>query len=261
MKRITLRTKITLTTAGLLALAGIFYAANPTSFSSSISQPVGVAASKTDLIVTPYCSQNVNTIDCFGNVSLLATIPGGGGCLERYIAIAPAQSKTAGFTPRDIFVTQGDTVYKVSESTVTQFATIPGCGYDHTGIAFDHVGTSGFGFNMIVTCNSGGVWEVDSSGSPTPIANVADTVGEVEMEGPAIPPLSFGRLGGQILVADEENGAVHAIGSNGIVTPYVFNWDGAEAVVVIPSGACKFCNDDAGPGAYFQVIQNSGAIY
>src|SRR6266513_1184120 len=171
MKKITLRTKITITIAGLLALTGIFYAANPTQF-SSLPPIVGVAVTKTDLIVSDYCSQNIDTIDCLGNLSLLATIPGPvGPCLEKYLTIAPSQSASAGFTPRDIFVTQGTEVYKISGSTntVTPFATIPGCDSDHTGITFDHYGA--FGFNMIVTCNGGGVWEVDRTGTTTHIAD------------------------------------------------------------------------------------------
>jgi hypothetical protein len=99
--KITLRTKIALTIAGLLALTGIFYAANPSRFATVntpqsplrhppnhpaanpqpfaiVNAPIGVAASKTDVIATEYCSQNVDKIDHLGNVSVLATIPGGG---------------------------------------------------------------------------------------------------------------------------------------------------------------------------------------
>ena len=46
------------------------------------------------------------------------------------------------------------------------------------------------GYNMIVTCEGGGVWEVDSTGSPTLIA---DTM--TDLEGPAIVPLNFGPYG------------------------------------------------------------------
>ena len=69
--------------------------------------PVGVAASTTDLIVTEYCGQNVDTIDCQGHVALLATLSGVSDCRRVYVTIAPSQSANARFTPRDIFVTQG----------------------------------------------------------------------------------------------------------------------------------------------------------
>ena len=130
-----------------------------------------MVASKPNLLVSEYCSQNLDTIDCLGNVSVLATIPGPlGPCTEKYIAIAPVQSALAvsPWTPGNVFITQGTAVYQVSGASATLFATIPGCDADHTGITFDHVGT--FGYNMIVTCNGGGVWEVDSTGSPTLIA-------------------------------------------------------------------------------------------
>jgi len=250
MKTNTPRTKVTFTIAGLLALTGIFYAASPTQF-GSVPEPIGVAAAPSQLIVSEYCSQNLDKIDCLGNVSVLATIPGPiGPCLERYITIAPSQSALAGFTPRDVFVTQGTAVYKVLGASGTLFATITGCQEDHTGITFDHAGT--FGYNMIVTCEGGGVWQVDSTGTPTHIAETNTAI-----EGPAVPPLSFGPLGGQILVADEYNGRVHAIANDGTVTLDVFDWYGAESVQVIPSAQCTHC----GGGAFFQAIENFNAIY
>ena len=97
MKKITLRTKITLTIVGLLALTGIFYAANPSPFATVhhapskhggsdqpeanpapfaiVPVPVGVAAAPDQLLVSEYSSQNLDTIDCLGTVSVLATIP------------------------------------------------------------------------------------------------------------------------------------------------------------------------------------------
>jgi hypothetical protein len=50
--------KIALSIAGLLSLAAILYAANPTPF-ATVNAPIGVAASGTDLIVTEYCGHNV----------------------------------------------------------------------------------------------------------------------------------------------------------------------------------------------------------
>src|SRR6266404_1421964 len=137
MKR---RTTITLAIAGLLALTGIFYAASPTQFGSATGV-IGVASAPADLLVTEYSTQNLDTIDCAGKTALLATIPGPAGAnVERYLTIAPSQSANAGFTPRDIFVTQGDNIYRVRPpGSPTLFTTIAGCGNDHTGITFDHV--------------------------------------------------------------------------------------------------------------------------
>ena len=236
----------------LLSLAGILYAANPTPF-ATVNTPIGVAASGTDLIVTEYCGRNVDTLDCQGNVTLLATLPGINDCREEYVTIAPSQSANAGFTPRDIFVTQGPAIFKVTGGTVTPFALMPACGQDETGITFDHVGT--FGYNMIVTCDNGLVWQVDGTGIPTFIADAG-----THLEGPAIPPLSFGPYGGQILAADEDSGGVHAIDNAGNITYDLFSNYGAEGVLVIPSAPCTFCD---GGGAQFQAIQNfqSGNVY
>jgi hypothetical protein len=114
------------------------------------------------------------------------------------------------------------------------------------------VGT--FGYNMIVTSENGVVWKVNGAGTPTLITHTG-----TELEGPAVVPLSFGPLGGQILAADENSGAVHAIASDGTVTYDVFDWSGAEAVVVIPSPTpCAFLDSN---GAFFQSIENFNAIY
>ena len=58
MKSVPPGMKIALSLAGLLSLAGIFYAANPSPF-ATVNSPIGVVASGTDLIVTEYCGHNV----------------------------------------------------------------------------------------------------------------------------------------------------------------------------------------------------------
>src|SRR5438876_9667692 len=159
MKELTHRTKSTQTAVGLIALTGICYAAKPSQRATvpksvaapdapppfaNITEPIGVAASATDLFATELETQNIDTIDCLGNVSVLATIPvvvTGGH--ENYIAIAPAQSVAAGFTPRDIFVTQGANIYKISGGVINFFTAITCDQPDHTGITFDHEGTFG----------------------------------------------------------------------------------------------------------------------
>jgi len=199
--KIALRTNIYLTIAGLLSLAGILYASNPSHFASAIPLPTGVAASRDLLLVTPYCDDVINRVDCEGNVSVFATLPGFGSCREKYITIAPSQSAAAGFTPRDVFVTQGASVYKVHEGTTTLFALLAGCvASDHNGITFDHFGT--YGFDMIVTCREGSVFRVNGAGTATQIASIFPP-GSGEVEGPAVVPPAFGPHGGEIWVADE----------------------------------------------------------
>src|SRR5439155_16716620 len=164
--KITLRTKIYLTIVGLLALTGVFYAqfppSHPTVFTlvPPIPFPTSVAAAPDLLLVSEYCSENIDKVACNGTVSLFATLPGNGSCQEKYMTMAPAQSTAAGFTPRDVFVTEGPNVYNISGGTVTLFTTIVGCtSLDHSGITFDHFGT--FGNNMTVSCQSGDVFKID----------------------------------------------------------------------------------------------------
>jgi len=64
------------------------------------------------------------------------------------------------------------------------------------------------------------------------------------------------------MAADDINGVVYAIKSDGTVTPNVFNWtapdwDGAEGVFVIPSNPCTNCSG----GAFFQAVYTSNLIY
>ena len=94
-----------------------------------------------------------------------------------------------------------------------------------------------FGNNLIVTCheNPASVWQVNGAGTPT---HIADVLGASEIEGPAVVPAIFGPFGGQIMVADENLGAVHAIKNDGTVTLNVIPHPGAESVQVIPRTLC-----------------------
>src|SRR5437762_3672295 len=183
--KITLRTKIYLTIVALLALTGIIYAATPVTF-STFQGLTGLAASKTELFATGFVGSdtNVYTLGCDGIPLVYQQAPGG----EKYVAIAPAQSGAAGFTPRDVFVTLGDFIVKATPpGPFALFATVACSGnvQDHTGITFDKVGT--FGHNMIVTCQEGEVFLIDGNGAVLngglPIADAGD-----EVESPAVAP-------------------------------------------------------------------------
>ena len=246
--KITLRTKIDLTTMGLLALTRVLYAADPAPFVTGIPFPTGVAAAPNLLLVSEYCSENIDMVDCNGNLSLYTVLPGFGSCRQKYMSVAPSQSTGAGFTPRDVFVTEGALVFRVdSLGTVTLFAALPGCFPlgDRTGITFDHFGT--FGFDMIVTCSEGNVFRVHGDGTVTQIAAGAGA----SIEGPAVVPPGFGPHGGEIWVADEAGNAVHTIGvpPTYTVTLNILSHEYAEGVYVIPNPPCTFC--DSPPSAFF----------
>jgi len=229
-----------------------------------------VAAAPADLIASEYCSfpggsTRIDKVSCQGDFETIALIPtpGGGGCEELYMTIAPSQAANAGFTPRDYFVTSGPNIWQIRlPNPPTLFAVIPdsGCSPDHTGITFDHEGALGqFAFDMIVTCKfSGGVWAVDGAGTVNAVGNFHSGGQIGEIESPAVVPRTFGPFGGKIWVADEEYpntsttmlGAIHAMDENGNVTLGVVEWHGAEAVLVIPQTPCTFCSG----GELFQAI-------
>src|SRR5947208_2292182 len=218
--KISLRTKIYLTIVGLLALTGIIYAANPVTF-STFPGLTGVAVSKTEMFATGYAGSNtdVYTLNCAGIPTVYQAAPDA----EKYIAIAPAQSVAAGFTPRDVFLTYGNLIFRATPpGPFAFFAQITCSEPDHTGITFDKVGT--FGNDMIVSCKAGFLFKIDGVGTVTQIN--ALPAGD-ETEGPVVAPASFGQFGGQILVADEGAGRVNAIDNLGIVTFNVFNWPNA----------------------------------
>ncbi len=111
--KITLRTKIYLTIAGLLTLTGVFYASNPSVF--VMSRPRRLPAHKPGRVkarfpecqfyVTQYENGQIETVDCLGMGSFFTTIVST-GLVEKYMTIAPAESAAAGFTPGDLFVTR-----------------------------------------------------------------------------------------------------------------------------------------------------------
>ena len=141
----------------------MFYAANPSPF-ATLEGPNGVAAIPGLVLATQQLSQNLSAIDCNGNVTTVATIPGAVGTpVEKYLAVAPIQSTAAGFTPRDVFITQGTDIFKFSGGIVTPFATVGCPGSNHSSLAFDHEGT--FGNKMIVTCENGPVFTLDGAGN------------------------------------------------------------------------------------------------
>ncbi len=281
MKR---KTTITLTIAALLAMGSVLYAGlhffSPDLDPQGQTGPIGEAASQTDLYASDYCTatgvpvRNINSISCQGTPSPLTAVLTTPGCEEMYMAIAPLVSANAGFTPRDVFVTNGIFIYRFTppnppnpliplpEPAGNIFATIPdsGCNPDHTGITFDHTGIVGFDYNMFVTCNDGTVWKIPGTGvvPTTPFAFVAlNGVGR-DIEGPAVVPTTFGGPhAGKLWVADEDYpghgagpGALHAISSTGVVTLDIVDWGGAESVQVIPAAPCAFCSG----GIQFQSV-------
>jgi hypothetical protein len=220
-----------------------------------------MAAAPDLLLVSEFCSENIDQVACDGTVSLFAQLPGFGSCREKYLTMAPSQSAAAGFTPRDVFVTEGALVFKIDPNThaVSLFTALVGCvASDHNGITFDHFGT--FGNDMIVTCQEGNVFRVHGDATVTHIAGPFGA----HIEGPAVVPPGFGPNGGQIWVADEDANAVHAVRNNNngtyTVFPNILSHVSAEGVFVIPAPPCTFCDSPPGPSAFFQSVQDANLV-
>ena len=113
--KITLRTKIYLTIVGLLALTGILYAANPIPFSHwcPLSHGRGRFAgsfARERILRREHRSDRLQR-ECHvvRDDSGVWFLPG------KIHDFAPSQSAAAGFTPRDVFVTEGALVFKIDQ--------------------------------------------------------------------------------------------------------------------------------------------------
>ena len=256
--KITLRTKIYLTNVGLLTLTGIIYAANPSVFvmpGNGVHAPISPAVTQTHFYVSQYENGDVKMVDCSGMGSPFGTLPIGQVLVEKYMAFAPANAVPP-FTPGDIFVTVKQQVLRATPPVgiFMPFADWSGVdggcpNSDHSSLTFDKVGT--FGNKMIITCENGRLFTVDGSGGVTHLADTTTPQhGVTFIEGPAVLPSSFGPLGGQIMVADDQHNQLYTIDNLGNVNynPFGFpdgTFFGAEQVLVIPEFPCTYCGDRA----------------
>ncbi len=144
-----------------------------------------------------------------------APIPGGNS--ELYVS---ASLGLGGFANRDIYASAGPTVgglYHFSNDGTSQGTfTVTGATSLNTeyvkGIAFDPYGN--YGYDMIVSTNSGSLYKVSSTGVATLLASIPGAV----LEGIDFAPAGFGPVGGQVVVASENSSTLFAVSTTGIVT-------------------------------------------
>ena len=121
--KVSLRTKIYLTIVGLLVLTGVLYAqfppSHPTPLTAGVPFPTGVAAAPDMLLVSEFCSENIDQYrlrhrECHGvrADSGVWFLP---GKIHDFRSI---ESANAGFNPRDVFVTEGALIFKIDVSVV-----------------------------------------------------------------------------------------------------------------------------------------------
>lgn len=259
---------------GLMAAFG-FVAAAPAGaatgvpFSTSIHEPVGVAATPTQLFVTSFGSPS-NFVSCNVIFSVsttgvatayadLSAAPLNLPCNsdEEYLAVSPF---TFGTVPAGtLFVTDGPSIYTVSaggcgnsSTCVTLFASLPNIpteptGGSHTGISFDNIGS--FGGDLIAVAENnagtGDVYVIPPAGGTitTPLTTIAAATDG--LEAPSVLPAAWGPYAGDIItVADTPNEA-YIVSPLGVVTT-IPNVVGAEATAVVQASPCNF-----GGSSYF----------
>jgi hypothetical protein len=157
-----------------------------------------------------------------------------------YIATVRAGSCLGGFTVGEAFVGNGTAgqIVRISPSGTTvqnPWVTLPGeTGLMRGGLFQDRY--CSFGGDLIATTNSGNVWRVTSTGTPTKIAT---TRTGSPNEGPTtvpVDPVKYGPWSGTVLVGDESSGCLYSVTAAGTVT--CFNIAGApqpESIRVIPA--------------------------
>lgn len=140
------------------------------------------------------------------------------------VKIATARSgNTAGFSMGELFVGNGvdGQIVRISPDGTTidnPWVDLPGSsnGLMRGSLYVDRTGV--FGDELIVATTVGQVWQIDSVGNATLLADLG-----VHLEGLiTVPnaPLRYGPLAGKVLVGAEQQGLMHAIGTDGSVTSY-----------------------------------------
>jgi hypothetical protein len=136
----------------------------------------------------------------------------------------------AGFAAGAVYAGDGSSGridYVPASGAPSPLTTLPGVAGNVRQIFFDPGST--FGGGMLVTTTSGNIYKVNSSGTATLLASIgADT------EGMDIASSAFGPYAGQLLVASEGTGEIHAVSPTGVVTLVASGLSLAETVSTVP---------------------------
>ena len=211
-------------------LAGVVFGATPSVITTSTTQPIGVAATESQLLFTqPFCSDATGTHapgangtqisvvrgvysvnPSTGAVSLYSALPaptGGtqitlGGvtyhCAEDYIALTQNGFGVHGFVPGTAYVTQGAQIFVIPPgggpaAPLTITGAPLSANQGHSGIQFDASTNCAFGCNLIYSSENG-IWEITAAGVSTQLTSNAPgtpVLGPtVLLESPTVNPSS-----------------------------------------------------------------------
>ncbi len=154
----------------------------------------------------------------------------------------------------DLYDVTGGSLFQISDwgTIVTTMDTfpVPIVPRENMGLTYDQVGT--FDHDLIVTSSdTGNIWLVNiTTYAVTPFLKMGTYISS-----PAVAPMSFGSLGGDLLVAVKHNSQVDAITPGGIIS-VVTHWKFANSVAFSTS------NNTFGPDndVFFVANYTSGAL-
>ncbi len=149
-----------------------------------------------------------------GSVSVFApgiNVASGTSSSEHFVS---SSLGLGGFPNRDIYVAAGSGgILHINHAGTASDMFVSGLASSVRGILFDSVGT--FNHDMLVTTAGGQIYRVNSAGTASLLASIgADT------EGLDVAPIgaNFGVYDGQLIVASEGTGLLHAIDNLGNVS-------------------------------------------
>jgi pimeloyl-ACP methyl ester carboxylesterase len=225
---------------------------------STIFQPTGIDFNPVTqkLIVTsgfPTVTQILAVDPASGMTSIFAPLD---SLEEGKVAIAKGGACT--FPVGDVFVAagQGRIARFSSAGSPLGIISVSGATFFRGGLACDSVGL--FGGDLIALDTMGKIFRISAGGSVGLFIDLQSSYAE----GLAIAPLSFGPLGGQLIVGQEDSGTVQAVSPIGAVTTVISGFPGSlgrsvEDLSFVPASGGAFFIDQYGTNQVVKVDASS----
>mgnify|MGYP001590598823 CR=1 FL=1 len=200
---------------------------------STGGSPIGFAYAGNKFVGSNYFNNQLYQTDLTGgNLQPFgAPLPISSGSIgEIYVSSSLGLGGFGSSVARDVFAGSeaAGNVYRFSNDGSTQSLFASGLSGDVRGIAFDPYGD--YGFNMLVTTQTGNVYTVDSTGSSTLLANVG-----ADAEGLDFTPQAFGNIPAHTLVVvSEGTGQLTAITPAGEKTDLGLHFGTPEMLSFVP---------------------------